>query len=303
MVSGLICVPDCDGAAGLSPICSGGAWVCPPGTRDVASCEIECGVQPYEGCVCTPSGWSCVDIPCPAGVSAFDPAAPGNACTVPDASCRSLSEGCGRGLEPFACRCEGGRWQCEAMPIDPVCYCGREPSAGDPCLEERAVCGTCCPAEGEPAWAQMICLSGHWAPLACFESCEPRFCPIDTASLVGRSCTDASLHCGDLCCGTAILCDRGVWSPLARTCSPPNDTCTVFPCGEGTCGWGQYCRSACDAAGRPEFSCGMVDFVEDPERPGWPSPCGSCECMTLPPGSECTMLDGLMYVRDAASCG
>ena len=291
--SGLICVPDCRGDAGVPPICSGDRWTCPPGTRDIFTCPPTCfGPPPAPGCTCSGTEWSCPPTTCPPGIDPWNPDAPGNACAPDGVSCSSGgTDSCGAGLW---CQCSGGRWSCAFAEPDPVCWCGREPSEGDRCNEEGASCGECCPTPGGTGWPAMTCEGGHWAHAACPDvECPPVIavgeCPVDPEVLLGRDCSSTGLVCGHACCEGEIVCEGGVWvRGLIADCA----VCPETECGEGTCRPDQYCHRRC----------GPDDGTEHVCQPS-PEGCTSCDCIPLWGTQTCEMVDGHPVVRDLGLCG
>ncbi len=285
--SGLICVASCGGDAGLPPICSGGAWVCPPGTVDIHSCPPTCWGPPPPGCTCRGTEWVCPPRECPADINPWDPDHPGNACTTEGATCRNGGDSpCGGFM---SCTCEGGRWTCLVAEPDPVCWCGREPSEGDACSEEGAVCGECCPAPG--GWAAMACHDGAWTTATCPEIVCPVdvSCPVETSTLLGRSCSVDGAACGDPCCSNAVRCEGGTWVH-----GPDADciTCNSHECGGGLCNEHQYCNAFCGPADGIDYDCQPL-----------PDGCSDCSCLDLPPSHTCSMIDGHPHVRELGFCG
>jgi|GEM_PF-6296671 hypothetical protein len=175
-----------------------------------------------------------------------------------------------------------------AAEPDPVCWCGREPRAGDPCAEEGLGCGACCPTPEGPNWPYMVCSGGRWAPGGCPDvECPLLPCPADTASVLGAPCITGQA-CGDSCCDTAIVCEEGRWAP-----GPVADcaACRSFPCGPGSCRDDQFCRVGCGPADGLEFTC---------EDAGG---CRDCSCVPVPPGATCEIVDGHPLVRGPLGCG
>lgn len=287
----LICVQFCASDAGAPPICVSGSWRCPPGTVDLSTCPPGCiGRPPSPDCVCEGTRWSCPDGRCPDGIDPW--ATPGTACGVEGAHCSGGgTDPCGSALE---CDCSGGHWSCLVAEPDPVCYCGREPSAGDRCNEEGAACGECCPTLGGTGWAAMTCVDGHWQPAACPELvCPPiaEDCPVDRASALGTACLVEHQLCGNPCCDSAFQCSGGVWveGPFAACACDPS---TAYACGAGTCERGQACSSHCGPADGIEHSCSPL-----------PEGCTSCECVTVPAGYTCEVRDGHVFLSMSGFCG
>ncbi len=283
----IFCVSDCGGDAGYAPICSGGAWACPPGTRDASTCPPTCPGPAPEGCVCVGTEWRC-DGTCPPDLNPWDPTDPNNVCSVEGAECSSGSgDQCGGAM---FCTCIGHLWQCAVAEPDPVCWCGREPSEGDRCVEEGAMCGECCPTPGGPGWAPMICAGGHWTAAACPPGCpapEPSPCPANTASVLGQACGPEGAFCGDACCDDAIVCQGGRWEP-----GPVADCtwCSAWACGDGNCHDGEYCHQGCGPTDGPEYFCEPA------------AGCSSCDCLPNLDYQRCEMVDGHPLVIDVG-CG
>ncbi|MFT5354720.1 MAG: hypothetical protein ACI9KE_001928 [Polyangiales bacterium] len=217
-----------------------------------------------------------VVLECPPGIDPY--AAPYEACSPEGATCREGSGQCGSLL---ACECTDGLWNCLFAHPDPVCTCGREPSEGDPCVEEGALCGECCPAAGDPDWAPMTCVEGSWQPAGCPPIECPAVtasCPVNPADHVGDDCFNEGLSCGNACCGTGIDCNGGIWRPgpdAECLCEPQR------PCGPGTCRNNQYCVQSCGPDDGPEYACEAL-----------PEACFDCSCISLETGGRCEMVDG-----------
>lgn len=287
--SSMFCVTACGSDAGLAPVCTGGEWTCPPGTRDAASCPPGCVGASPPGCVCVDTRWVCEAPRCPDGINPWDPSDPLSVCRVEGATCTGGDDPCGSGL---FCRCESGRWNCAVAEPDPVCWCGREPSAGDRCSEEGSLCGQCCPTPDGPNWPAMECVGGRWTGAACPEVvCPPVTpeCPVDTAAVIGRACGFELQACGNACCGTAITCIGGVWQqgPDAACLCEPSP-----PCGSGTCTRQQSCTSRCGPADGIELRCIAL-----------PDDCYDCGCVPLFAHQSCEMIDGHVFISDGGFCG
>ncbi len=260
------CVSSCGSDAGAPADCVDGAWVCPAGTVDILSCPTACppGIDPW--------------------------ASPGTVCSTEGAHCSSGGDACGSGMW---CECSGGHWSCAVAEPDPVCYCGREPAAGDRCNEEGASCGECCPTPGGTGWPAMSCVGGHWQPAACPPVvCPllPRACPVDGPAVIGTPCADEAQICGNACCGTAFQCSGGVWvsGPDADCACRPG----AFACGVGTCEDYQACTSQCGPTDGIEHTCTLL-----------PDGCTSCDCIAVPAGYSCEMRDGSVFLSMMGFCG
>lgn len=260
------CATECgDGDGVILAICVDDAWVCPPGSVDITSCEGGC----------------------PDGINPRDRDAPGSACTNEGATC---SEGTQCGSAMF-CTCEEGSWDCAVAEPDPVCWCGREPEVGDACTGEVERCGECCPTAGGNVWSPMSCVDGSWQPAECEEIVCPELlleCPVELEPLLGTACTHEAQSCGDACCGS-VQCNDGVWErgpELGCACFPPP------PCGSGSCTLQQSCNTRCGPDDGLEFRCVAL-----------PSGCNDCECMPLQPGQSCAMVDGAVHVTENEFCG
>lgn len=214
---------------------------------------------------------------CPPGLDPY--ATPYEACDPEGATCRNDGGQCGSVL---ACECNAGLWNCVFAHPDPVCTCGREPSEGDPCVDEGTSCGACCPTGDDPDWAPMTCVDGTWQPALCAPECpEPATgsCPAVPRDHIGDDCPSEGLICGNACCGTATECNRGVWR------AGPDAGCACTPqraCGAGFCRENQYCVQSCGPADGPEYTCEAL-----------PEACADCSCIPLDPGlGRCDMVDG-----------
>jgi hypothetical protein len=224
-------------------------------------------------------------VACPSGIDPYRPSAPGNACAVDGATCRSGEGACGGAL---FCTCMGGSWNCAVAEPDPVCWCGREPREGDPCDGEGATCGACCPSSDEPLWAPRVCVGGRWTAAACpAVECPPRSCPSDTRGALGQPCAEGQT-CGDPCCSTAIRCVGGVWVPGPEA---DCDRCRSFGCGPGSCRDDQYCRSGCGPTDGIEYTCEPL------------FECRDCSCLAVPSGGTCEVIDGRVFVQEPLGCG
>lgn len=258
-----------------------------PGVEDGGpAADAGCvGAAPGPDCRCESGAWIC-ESTCPAGINPWDPTTPANRCSVDGATCSSGSGPCGSAM---FCTCESGLWSCAVAEPDPVCWCGREAAEGDPCTEEGALCGECCPS-GTPSWPAMQCVAGSWRPAVCAPECPTvtPACPVETALAVGTFCGLDGQICGDPCCGTAITCTDGAWRP------GPEAMCACTPgfiCGPGECTSSQRCESYCGPDDGVLFRC-----VELPPA------CAECGCLPLEPWQSCAMIDGHIYV-DGAVCG
>ncbi|MCB9596111.1 MAG: hypothetical protein H6719_25540 [Sandaracinaceae bacterium] len=288
---GFYCLSACGSDAGAIPMCVGDTWSCPPSAPvDSRTCPPGCTGAPPPGCVCSGTSWVCDDPVCPPDINPWDPADLASVCHVEGSTCsRGGPDQCGSAL---FCTCESGRYNCAVAEPDPVCWCGREPSVGDRCVEEGTSCGQCCPTADGPNWPAMECVDGHWAPAACPELvCPPivEECPVDTSSVVGGACGIETQVCGNPCCDGAITCSGGVWVPgpfAACACEPS------FECGPGTCTAYQACRSRC----------GPDDGIENHCVP-MPDGCRDCSCVPVPDGYTCTMVDGHPHLSDGLGCG
>lgn len=155
------------------------------------------------------------------------------------------------------------------------------------------MCGECCPTAGGTGWPAMECVEGHWTGAACPEIvCPPieeTSCPVDTSTLLGRSCASEDAACGDPCCSNAVRCEGGTWVP-----GPDADclTCNSYACGSGLCNDEQYCRGYCGPADGIDYDCLTL-----------PVGCSDCSCLDLPPSYTCTMIDGHPHVRELGFCG
>ncbi len=266
------CVSSCDSDALQRPTCEGGAWRCPPGTIDHSTCPPAASI-------------------CPDGINPWDRSDPGSACDVEGATCTNSGGGpCGGGM---FCTCESGSWNCAVAEPDPVCWCGREPSAGDPCNEEGSSCGQCCPTADGPNWPAMGCVDGRWQPTACPDVCPPvggAICPADADAAVDTACTTEGQQCGTVCCGrTGITCRSGRWQRdvgMACACEP------AITCGPGSCTAQQYCRTQCGPDDGAEYHC-----LSRPDG------CDTCDCVPLSDSQACEMIDGHPYVTEAFGCG
>ncbi|MBX7193536.1 MAG: hypothetical protein K1X94_15885 [Sandaracinaceae bacterium] len=287
----LFCPLSCWSDAGAPPICVGGRWQCPPGSVDPSTCPPSCwGPPPRPDCSCdttsaTPS-WVCPPTECPSGLDPWNPESAVNACSFEGASCASGSV-CGAAL---SCVCMGSRWRCAVAEPDPACWCGREPAEGSPCSEEGASCGACCPTPGVPAYGPFTCLDGHWRGLDCPAiECPPLACPAERP--IGGRCDTPGQTCGNACCDAQTCGPDGTWmpGPLADCdCDPAS----LYACGAGTCTSDTSCTSYCGPTDGLEHRCDPL-----------PGTCASCDCLALPPGQSCTMLDGHVFVRESMFCG
>ncbi len=288
----LICVSACGSDAGVGPICTGGAWACPPGTRDLSTCPPTCrGAPPGPGCVCVGTSWSCPNTMCPPDINPWNPTDPHSACSPDGAMCSSGgTDVCGSAM---SCRCESGHWNCAVAEPDPVCWCGRQPSAGDRCNMEGASCGECCPTPGGTGWPAMQCVSGHWTAATCPAiecAAVARECPADTAILLGTACpTTEGARCGDPCCSDSVTCFDGVW---VRGPEADCALCSEYVCGAGHCRADQTCTSRCGPADGIEYFCA-------PQVSG----CNACSCMPPSSISRCEMIDGHPHVSEIGFCG
>jgi hypothetical protein len=217
---------------------------------------------------------------------------PGTPCTTEGAHCSSgTSDACGSAM---SCTCESGHWSCAVAEPDPVCWCGREPAAGDRCNEEGASCGECCPTLGGTGWAAMTCVSGHWQPAACPEIvCAPIVepCPADRAEALDTPCSVDGQICGNACCGSAFQCSGGAWVPgpdAACDCDPTSE----YACGTGSCRRDQACTSQCGPTDGIQYTC-------TPQPDG----CTSCDCTTVPDGFSCETRDGHVFLTMLSFCG
>ncbi|MCA9606620.1 MAG: hypothetical protein KC619_13540 [Myxococcales bacterium] len=284
------CVTACGSDAGYAEICVDGAWTCPPEAPiDAATCPPTCVGPPPADCVCDEGAWRCVSGECPSDINPFDPMDPASICFVEGASCSSGDDPCGSAI---FCTCMGGRWQCGIAEPDPVCFCGREPSAGDRCIDEGTICGSCCPTPDAPPWPPMACLGGRWEPADCPDvECPPLVeeCPVDTSAAVGTVCGIEGQLCGNPCCDSAITCTAGRWrrGPFAGCACEPDHAC-----GEGSCTTFQACAVRCGPDDGPEHYC-----------VGLPEGCFDCSCVPLRPDQTCEMIDGRPAISDPLFCG
>lgn len=289
--SSLICVASCGTDAGLPAICAGTDWRCPPGTVDIFTCPPTClGPRPGPDCVCRGTDWSCPSTTCPEGLNPWDPSDPRNACTREGATCSSGSgDSCGAAM---FCTCESGSWSCAVAEPDPVCWCGRQPTEGDRCVEEGASCGECCPTAEGTGWPAMTCEDGHWTAATCpAVECPPVAfeCPVDATALLGTSCVVEGASCGHACCDGSIDCRDGVWQLGAiADCS----LCPDFDCGGGECFLGEYCYQRCGPDDGLEHVCAPT-----------PEGCNDCSCIPLWGTQACEMIDGHPHVRELGFCG
>jgi hypothetical protein len=287
---GLICVRSCGSDAGEPPICTSEGWACPLGTVDIFTCPPTCWGPPPAGCTCEGTEWVCEPTTCPPGINPWNPDDPANVCSPDGSTCNSGGGSeCGGGMW---CTCESGRWNCAVAEPDPVCWCGREPEVGDRCNEEGMMCGECCPTAGGTGWDAMTCVDGRWTTAACPEIVCPAVavsCPVDTAEVLGRTCSIEGAQCGDQCCSNHIICESGVWvEGIDADCL----TCNSYECGGGLCNDEQYCNAFCGPADGIDYDC-------QPE----PEDCDDCSCLGLPPSVSCTMIDGHPHVRELGFCG
>ena len=225
---------------------------------------------------------------CPDGIDPFHP----SSCSTEGAHCTNgATDPCGAFV---ACDCTMGQWQCIVAEPDPVCSCGREPSAGDRCGMDGASCGECCPTPGGTGWAAMTCVTGHWQPAPCPDIVCPAIpepCPADRASVLGTSCRSEGQSCGDACCGSAFTCTSGLWVPgpdAECLCDPSSS----FACGPGTCRRGQACTNGCGPTDGIVYSCTPL-----------PVDCTSCSCATVPPGYTCQARGGTVFFELDGLCG
>jgi|JI10StandDraft_1071094.scaffolds.fasta_scaffold180026_1 hypothetical protein len=289
--SSLFCVSACGSDAGYPAVCTGGSWACPPGTRDITTCPPGCvGAPPMPGCVCRGTSWSCEGGVCPAGLNPWDPSDPLRRCTVEGATCSSgTGDACGGGL---FCTCHSGLYDCAVAEPDPVCWCGRQPSEGDRCNEEGASCGECCPTPGGTGWPAMQCVEGHWTSAPCPAIECPVFeieCPVDTSTLLGRSCGAEGVTCGDSCCSSAVSCTGGTW---VRGPEADCALCSEYACGEGHCRWDQACGSRCGPDDGIQFYCAPLN-----------EGCSDCSCLILDASQRCEMIDGHPHISELGFCG
>jgi hypothetical protein len=106
--SGHVC-----GDVSASPICEGGAWVCPPGTRPDFECWCYGNAVRDPSCTCQPGGWVCPPAECPADPSTAE----GTPCATEGQSCGSCSDPCGW---CNLLQCSGHVWtRLEAPPPEP----------------------------------------------------------------------------------------------------------------------------------------------------------------------------------------
>jgi len=286
------CTQFCGSDSFTNAMCDGSGWVCPPGHPvDARTCPPGCvGGAPAGGnCECQGTTWVCEPEECPSGLNPWSPDDPANACRVEGAECNAgTGSACGAGMW---CTCESGRWSCAVAEPDPVCWCGREPEIGDPCNGSEPTCGQCCPTADGPNWPAMECVDGAWQPAACPEIvCPPveESCPADTSAVRGDFCGIDGQSCGDPCCGSAIVCEDGIWrrGPDADCiCEDPQ------PCGSGGCPAPQYCHQ----------SCGPDDGIIDRCVPLL-TDCASCECLEIESWERCEMVDGRPHVQPVG-CG
>ena len=289
--SPLICVSSCGGDAGLSPICTATGWACPPGTRDLSTCPPTChGPPPSSACVCRGTSWSCPSAACPTDFNPWDPTDPRSACSPEGSTCSS------GGTDPcssaMSCTCTSGHWNCAIAEADPVCWCGRQPSEGDRCVEEGASCGECCPTPGGTGWPAMQCAGGHWTAAACPPVVCPPLpapeCPAQALTLLGLACSVEGAQCGDPCCSDSTSCHGGVW---IRGPEADCALCSEYACGPGLGRADQTCTSRCGPADGIEFVCA-------PRDPG----CSDCSCVPVGPSQRCEMIDGHPNVVDVGFC-
>jgi hypothetical protein len=229
---------------------------------------------------------------CPPGINPWDPTSPGSVCSPNGATCTSGgTDSCSSFM---SCTCESGHWNCLVAEADPVCWCGRQPSAGDRCNSEGMACGECCPTPGGTGWPAMSCVGGHWEPAPCPAIECPVFpteseCPANTHEQIGRSCSAEGASCGDACCDSAIVCEGGTWhaGPVADCFA-----CTSYACGDGACPSNQTCIARCGPADGVDYFCA-------PREPG----CNDCSCIPVEPGQQCEMIDGHPHLSSTGFCG
>lgn len=163
-----------------------------------------------------------------------------------------------------------------------------------------------CPACG--GFLEPICEGGEWVcpepprscPFACSTPppspectcavstwvCPERSCPAETAPLIGTACGVPGATCGNACCGTGVECVDGWRDMGGAACA-----CSDWPCGPGACRDDQYCRIGCGPDDGLAHTCEVLPA------------CGACDCITVPPGSTCEMVDGHPVVREPGLCG
>lgn len=172
------------------------------------------------------------------------------------------------------------------------------------CAGEPRVDCTACGGVVEPS-----CEGGEWVcpepprscPFACSTPppspecscavstwvCPDLSCPAETAPLIGTACATAGAVCGNVCCSTGIECTEGRWRDMGGAAC----ACADWPCGPGACRDDQYCRIGCGPDDGLAYTCEVLPA------------CGACDCIAVPPGSTCEMVDGHPVVREPGLCG
>lgn len=216
-------------------------------------------------------------------------------CSTEGESC-SIGSRCGAAV---FCNCGGGTWSCGIGEPDPVCTCGREPEAGDPCINENQMCGSCCPSANQPAFGPFRCSGGRWQDEECVALACPteRLCPVDRQAFIGTPCGNFEARvCGAQCCNAPqIECgENGFWNEAL----PSDEQCDLIDCAEprrcgpGTCNYDQACVTGCGAEEQPYFGC--LPLAEG---------CRECGCAAVPSGSSCEMVEGAVHITLDPDCG
>lgn len=227
---------------------------------------------------------------CPSGINPWAPPGdPANACSPEGRTCRSGgSSPCGGAM---GCECVEGSWQCWVAEPDPVCWCGRTPSEGDPCNTEGDSCGEgCCTGIGG-----FRCVGGHWRGVDCDPTdceSEPR-CP--AMRPIGGGCSDEGLSCGDPCCVTPDICRGGRWEAgeglMCLICPEEGES---FSCGGGDCPGGTACTMLelrCGTSGAATYVCTPL-----------PAGCHDCGCVPAVEDRACEVVDGRVTLREISYC-
>lgn len=222
------------------------------GTAPFHDCTY-CGGDVFFDPTCSGGVWTC-----PSGTERADRCPPTCWGPPPGPDCR-----CNTSASP-------PRWECTATS------CGPTTEPGSACSVEGERCGECCAT----SWGPFSCFGGTWQLEPCPLDCpvpDPTPCP--ASPRLGGMCPVEGQLCGDACCDTAVLCERGVWTP-----GPVADclTCSSYACGPGSC--------------RSDQACAMLGCPGDEQCLPMPFDCRSCDCLELPPFATCEERDGHVYV-------
>ena len=262
---GLMCLPACDGGAGLeqaTATCGDGAC---NGSETCSSCAPDCGAcnQAYCGdgacnglefcgtCAadCGACPVLCGDIMCKTGEKCEAGACIEDVCVAqcdgkqcgPD-GCDGICGSCQQGMS-----CQDG--VCVDGPCEPACsgkQCGSDGCGGS--------CGAC-----QQGWSCQggVCAEGPCEPVCAGKQCGPDGCDGSCGSCAqGWSCVNS-------------VCKEDTCQPVCsgKQCGPDG-------CGGscGTCAQGLTCKDGVCATGPCEASCGGKECGDD----GCGGSCGSC---------------------------